>query len=226
MNKEILADGIELYLGDCRDILPTFGRVDAVVTDPPYGISFISNHRTESYAAIENDTEKWPLELMTTFPVRHSKYIFCRWDDLQRVLKPRSLITWVKNNWSMGDLEHEHARQTEVVLFYVGPEHFFPNKRPTDVVFAPRTDNNFHPTEKPISLMSSIIQWTDGTILDPFMGSGSTGVAAVKVGRKFIGIEKDPGYFDIACKRISEAFNQPDMFIDRPKPMIQGIFAL
>jgi DNA modification methylase len=58
------------------------------------------------------------------------------------------------------------------------------------------------------------------------MGSGSTGVAAVKVGRKFIGIEKDPGYFDIACKRISEAFNQPDMFIDRPKPMIQGIFAL
>ena len=59
------------------------------------------------------------------------------------------------------------------------------------------------------------------TILDPFMGSGTTGVAAVKLGRKFIGIEIEPKYFDIACRRISEALKQPDMFIEKPKPAVQ-----
>ena len=62
------------------------------------------------------------------------------------------------------------------------------------------------------------------TILDPFMGSGTTGVAAVKLGRKFIGIEIEPKYFDIACKRISDALKQPDMFIERPKPVKQEGF--
>ena len=80
-------------------------------------------------------------------------------------------------------------------------------------------EERLHPTQKPIQVM----QWCLGflpnaqTILDPFMGSGTTGVACVKLGRSFIGIEIDEGYFDIACDRIRKAYAQPDMFIDQPK---------
>jgi len=126
----------------------------------------------------------------------------------------------------MGDLEHEHARQTEVICFYPGEGHYFPRGRPQDVIRAPRTDNDHHPTEKPVGLMTAICEWTAGAILDPFMGSGTTGVAAVKLGRKFIGIEIEPKYFDIARKRISEALKQGDMFIEKPKPAKQEILEL
>jgi site-specific DNA-methyltransferase (adenine-specific) len=220
MRVEHIGDAT-LYLGDCRTIVPHLGTVDTVVTDPPYGMGFRSNHRTIKHDAIAFDTEEWPLQLAVSLPVEHSRYVFCRWDNLAGVPKPRSLVTWVKNNWSMGDLEHEHARQTEVALFYPGPTHFFPKGRPTDVIRAPRTDNEHHPTEKPVQLMRAIIEWTSGTILDPFMGSGTTGVAAIKLGRKFIGIEIDPGYFDIACRRIEQATRQPDLFIAKPAPPVQ-----
>lgn len=210
-----------LYLGDCREILPTIGKVDAVVTDPPYGMSFRSNYRIDRHAPIANDDAEWPLQLCVDLEAGHSKYVFARWDDLSRVRKPRSLVTWVKNNWSMGDLNHEHARQTEVALFYAGPAHFFPNGRPTDVIEAPRTGNNYHPTEKPVQLMSAVCSWTSGLVLDPFMGSGSTGVACARLGRSFIGIEVDPGYFDIACDRIRKAYDQPDMFVEKPAPAVQ-----
>lgn len=81
-----------------------------------------------------------------------------------------------------------------------------------------------HPNEKPLELCAQFVDTHSNRsdlILDPFMGSGTTGVAAVKLGRKFIGIEIEPKYFDIACKRISEALKQPDMFIERPKPAKQ-----
>jgi site-specific DNA-methyltransferase (adenine-specific) len=81
-----------------------------------------------------------------------------------------------------------------------------------------------HPNEKPIDLVSRLVATHSNRgdlILDPFMGSGTTGVAAVKLGRKFIGIEIEPKYFDIACQRISDALKQPDLFIERPKPVRQ-----
>lgn len=118
-----------IYLGDCREIAPTFNGIGAVVTDPPYGMEFRSNYRTISHDSIANDAESWPLELAVTLDVLHSRYVFCRWDDLGRVPKPKSAVTWVKNNSSMGDLNHEHARQTELILFYPGPEHAFPDGR-------------------------------------------------------------------------------------------------
>lgn len=143
-------------------------------------------------------------------------YIFCRWNNIPDIPAPKSLITWVKDNWSMGDLNHEHGRQTEVAAFYAGQNHFFPGKRPSDVIKVPRTGNNFHPTEKPVELMAAVVRWTSGTVLDPFMGSGTTGVACAKMGRKFIGIEIDEAYFDIACHRIKKAYEQPDMFVAAP----------
>lgn len=201
-----------LYLGDCREILPTLGPVDSLICDPPYGMSFKSNFRLEDHNDILNDGNVEMLQFAANFPVQYSKYIWCRWDNLVNVPKPRSLITWVKNNWSMGDLEHEHARQTEVCLFYPGPKHEFPNGRPTDVVHCPRTTNEFHPTEKPVVLMEKLLDWTLGDVVDCFMGSGTTGVATLKAKRSFIGIELDPKHFDTACRRIEEASKQGGLF--------------
>ncbi len=113
----------------------------------------------------------------------------------------------------MGDLEHELGRQTEIAIFYPGQKHDWPSKRPTDVIKCPRTGNEYHPTEKPVALMREVISWTRGVVCDPFMGSGSTGVAAVQLGRSFVGVEINKQYFDIACKRIEDAQRQGDMFI-------------
>ena len=134
-----------LFLGDCLSVLPTLGKVDCVLTDPPYGMAFQSNHRQEKHRAIANDQTGDALQFACTIPAEHSVYVFCRWDNLAGIPKPKSLVTWVKNNWSMGDLDHEHARQTEVIAFYPGPAHFFPAGRPQDVIRAPRTENAFPP---------------------------------------------------------------------------------
>jgi site-specific DNA-methyltransferase (adenine-specific) len=112
------------------------------------------------------------------------------------------------------------------------------NKRGSDRIFSllwkglaqgEKTGGGFrhHPTMKPVGLMSWCLEFIPSaqTILDPFMGSGTTGVAAVKLGRKFIGIEIEPKYFDIACRRISDALKQPDMFIEKPKPVEQVTFS-
>jgi site-specific DNA-methyltransferase (adenine-specific) len=205
---------VTLYLGDCREILPTLGNVDAVVTDPPYGMEFRSNYRAVRHSAIANDADADALRFACSIPVRHSRYVFCRWDNLSDIPKPRSLVTWVKNNWSMGDLEHEHARQTETIAFYPADGHFFPKGRPQDVIRAPRTNNDNHPTEKPVGLMGAIAEWTSGTVLDPFMGSGTTGVAVARAGRPFIGIEIDPVHFATACRRIEASCKFPDMFAE------------
>lgn len=215
MVEPVVIGNATLYLGDCLEILPSLPKVDACITDPPYGMSFQSNHRAEKHLKIANDDTadlaafviKWAIEQSS-----HSVYAFGRWDNLADYPKPKSLITWVKNNWSMGDLQHEHARQTEVAFFYPGTDHDWPVARPTDVVSWARTNNDFHPTEKPVGLMTRFVEWTRGTILDPFMGSGTTGVAAVQMGRQFIGIEREPKYFDIACKRIEDAQRMGDMF--------------
>ena len=210
MNPIIIGNAT-LYLGDCRDIVPHI-QFDSVASDPPYGMSFQSNHRAVQHRAIANDDNEELLLWACSLRPRHSSYLFCRWDNLLQVPKPKSCVTWVKNNWSMGDLEHEHARQTEIALFYPGPEHDFPKGRPTDMIKAPRTGNDHHPTEKPVQLMMAMLEWTRGTVLDPFMGSGTTGVAAARLGRPFVGIEIDPAYFDIACRRIEDAQRQGDMF--------------
>jgi DNA modification methylase len=216
-----------LYLGDCMDVLPTLDKVDAVITNPPYGMDFQSNHRLEKHLKIANDKNAdvanaviaWALENTT-----HSVYAFGRWDNLYDYPKPKSLITWVKNNWSMGDLKHEHARQTEVAFFYAMENHFFPKERPTDVIEWARTQNANHPTEKPVGLMTKFVEWTDGLIFDPFMGSGTTGVAAIQMGRQFIGIEREPKYFEIACKRIEQAVAQGQLFAPEPMKQVQESF--
>lgn len=222
--KTVIGDCV-LYLGDCLEVMQEIGPVDAVVTDPPYGMAFHSNYRQEKHKAIANDKSVELLRWATEIDARHSKYIWMRWDNIKDVPLPRSLITWVKNNHSMGDLEHEHGRKTEVCAFYKGPEHSFPDGRPNDVITGARTGNEYHPTQKPVALMRNVIEWTNGIGLDPFMGSGTTLAACAKMGRKGIGIELDPEYYEIACKRVEEAYKQPDLFVaPPPKPTQESMF--
>ena len=182
----------------------------SIITDPPYGMGFKSNHRTVSHNAISGDKDLSCLDFACHIPFTHSRYVFTRWDAILN--NPKSCITWIKNNWSMGDLNHEHARQTELLMFWNGVNHRFPDKRPQDVLFSQRTQNEEHPTQKPVYLMEQIVKWTAGTVIDPFMGSGTTGVACANLGRKFIGIEIDEKYFDIACERIEAAQAQGRLF--------------
>jgi site-specific DNA-methyltransferase (adenine-specific) len=221
MTEPIIIGDATLYLGDCREILPTLGGVDSLVCDPPYGMGFQSNHRIEQHRKIANDGDNGLLKFICEWPVRRSRYVFCRWDDLPDLPKPKSLITWVKNNWSMGDLDHEHGRQTEVIAFWPGPHHLFPNGRPNDVIRAPRSGNELHPTEKPVGLMQAIVEWTIGTVVDPCMGSGTTGVACLQAGRPFVGIEIDEAYFETAVKRLRDAYRAPSMFVTPPAKPVQ-----
>lgn len=220
MSDPVIIGDATLYHADCMDILPTLGKVDAVVTDPPYGMNFQSNRYKDErgrpsasgHDKISGDNSTALLVMACAIPVTHSRYVFCRWENLQDTPRPVSLITWVKNNHSMGDLKHEHARKTESLLFWPGSSHEWPNKRPTDVVHSARSGNKLHPTEKPVPLMEIIVGWTFGVVVDPFMGSGTTGVACANLGRKFIGIEIERKYFDIACKRIDAAYAQGRLF--------------
>ena len=198
-------DGIQIFLGDCLEIMPTFAdkSFDLVLTDPPYGMNFQSNHRKVKHDKIAND-DVFNHEAVNEF-FRLSNmavYVFCRWDNLTVLPKPKSFLVWVKNNWSMGDLKHEHGRQWEGIAFYPQKNHEF-IKRIPDVIHAKRTGNILHPTEKPVDLLEELIKNNKGDIIfDPFMGSGTTLVAAKKLGRKSVGIEISEKYCEIAVKRL------------------------
>ena len=189
-----------LMCGSCRDI-PLEWEWESVVSDPPYGMSFQSNHRKEKHDSISGDNDEDLLRWACDLPGEHSKYLWCRWDNIASCPKPKSLITWVKNNWSMGDLEHEHGRQTEVALFYAGANHVWPKKRPPDVIEAKRTGNELHPTQKPVDLMETIVSWTKGVVFEPFAGSGTTLMACEKSKRKCLAVELQPKYCDVIIKR-------------------------
>lgn len=193
--------------GDSFEILKNFPDkcVDMIVCDPPYGMDFQSNYRHKKHDKIANDLE-FPLWIFDEFNriAKRVVYVFCRWDNLGVVPHPKSVLAWVKNNWSMGDLQHEHGRQWEACLFYPQEEHEFITRIP-DVIHANRTGNSLHPTEKPIELMKTIIASNVGdVILDPFAGSGSTLVACKQLGRKYIGIELSQKYCDIANERLAQ----------------------
>ena len=105
-------EAVTIYHGDCRHALEEMPMVDLVVTDPPYGMDFQSNFRTIKHAKITGDLAL-PLDLIQAAIdiSTRAAYVFCRWDNLAQMPAPKSVLAWVKNNWSMGDLQHEHGRQ-------------------------------------------------------------------------------------------------------------------
>ena len=201
-----------LYLGDCLEILPTLGNIDIVITDPPYGMRYVSNHRNKKYEPIENDhSAELALKVIdwARKNARSATYVFGRHQNIIDYPVSNSVITWIKNIHSAGDLKHSHGKKTELIFFYAGHSHSWNKKRPVDIVYADRSLNNYHPTQKPVSLINKIISYSKGnTIIDPCMGSGTTGVSCVNLNRQFIGIEINQKYFDISCKRIEEAVKQ------------------
>jgi site-specific DNA-methyltransferase (adenine-specific) len=198
-------DAVTLYHGDCRELIPQLGRFDLVITDPPYGMNFQSNHRLKKHDKIHGD-KTLPLDLiyLAMHAADNAAYFFCRWDNIHQMPKPKSVLAWVKNNWSMGDLDHEHGRQWEACCFYAMDGHKFIRRIP-DVIHSDRTGNAMHPTEKPEGLMSTLIAANEGeTILDPFAGSGTTGRAAKDLGRKCVLIEREEKYCEIAARRMAQ----------------------
>lgn len=205
-----------LYLGDCREILPTLERVDAVVTDPPYGLGDKwqggGGGKKSSWTFNPAEAMSWDgstVEGVENLPKLSDQTII--WGGNYYALPPsRCWFVWDKkqnDQWTTGQAELAWTNIDRPVRVFRLAQCEQANEGP-----------KFHPTQKPLSLMQWCIGWTTGeTIFDPFMGSGTTGVACMKLGRKFIGIEIEPKYFDIACKRIEEAWKQPRLF-EEPKP--------
>lgn len=207
--KEVIGS-CELYLGDCLEVLPLLGKVDAVVTDPPYGIGFAAQP-TKWQRRAGSEAREWDDSAVERLPEALALgRIQAVWGGNYYALPPsRGWMSWYKPDAppSMASIElcwtnlDRNARQ---ISHSIG---------------ATNAERVGHPTQKPLAVMSwQLAQFPDArTILDPFMGSGTTGVACVKLGRKFIGIEIDPNYFAVACKRIEQAYRQPDLFVEAIK---------
>lgn len=222
MIEPVVIGRATLYCGDCRDILPTVGKVDAVVTDPPYGIgaakagAHSSIRDNDAWEAQCWDDGRPDAELFAALMEAAPTVAIWGGNYFADLLPPSSgWLCWRKpeaeTGFSLADIE----------LCWTNLE-FAARCR----TYA-RRDGNQHPTQKPVSIMRWTLDFALGqTILDPFMGSGTTGVAAVQMGRDFIGIEREPKYFDIACRRIEEAQRQADLFIEQPpapKPVQGGL---
>lgn len=235
MKTPVIIGNATMYFGDCMDVLPTLGKVDAVITDPPYSEKTHANAKSNrgkghgtrqinfaSMTADQLDTviqecgklcSRW---LVSTMEWRH----IARFD--QQPPKGWELVrfgVWVKTNpmpqisadrpapgWE--GIAYMHATSDEKKRWNGGGSH-------GNYIGSIVTDG-IHPTGKPLALFSQFVErFTDRgqLVLDPFTGSGTTGVASVQMGRKFIGIERDERYFEIACKRIEQAQRQSDMFM-------------
>jgi len=217
MTTPVLIGNATLYLGDCMDILPTLDKVDAVITDPPYGIGFDGMRPSTSKHG------------------GRKAYEFMGWDSCT---PNKAIFDWIFENskvqviWGANYFP-EHLKPSMGWLFWDKGQRIsqsdgelaYTNFQKALRVFnlnraALAVDGAVHPTQKPLALMKWCIEQAGmpQTILDPFMGSGTTGVAAVQMGRKFIGIEREPKYFEIACKRIEDAQRVTDMFgFDSPQ---------
>lgn len=192
-----------LYLGDCREIIPTLPRADIVVTDPPY-------------PDIDKGFAITPITDLASLRVRQLVF----WSAVEEFpLSWSAIHIWHKPNGNSSQhYERIFERNGNLTCRVFRNAAILPNY----TQYAAECVD--HPTQKPLSLLRELVNLVSESgdvVLDPFMGSGTTGVACVRLGRKFIGIEMEPKFFDIACRRIEEATRQPDMFIERPSPATQ-----
>lgn len=210
--EEVIGDA-RLILGDCREVLPELGAIEGVVTDPPYGIGFAA--QPTRYQRINGMLPKcWddeaPHDVIYTLMGQAKTLIV--WGGNYFDLPPsRGWLVWSKigNAPSMADLE---MAWTSIDMNARAFE-----KSVKSASLEKNLQSAAHPSQKPVTLMEWSIGFVPGrgAICDPFMGSGTTGVACANLGRAFIGIEREPTYFDIACRRIEAAYRQPRLF-DEP----------
>jgi site-specific DNA-methyltransferase (adenine-specific)/modification methylase len=216
IHREERIGDCRLLLGDCREIIGGL-TFDAICADPPYGIGFAAQP-TKWQRRAGHEARDWDDQTSDVVERLPSMVENCLiWGgNYYRLPVTRGWLSWYKPDAppSMASLElcwtsrNMNARQFS---WSIG---------------ATNAERVGHPTQKPVALM----EWCLGflpdakTILDPFAGSGTTGVACVKTGRAFIGIERDPDYFAIMCKRIDDAYRQPDLFIPQPpKPKQEAL---
>ena len=202
-----------LILGDCRELVPGLGRFAAVITDPPYGIGF-AGQPTKWQRRAGQAAESWDDQTVADLdPIRAVGDVQVIWGGNYYPLPPsRGWLAWYKPDAppSMGNVEFawtNRDRNSRLVTWSIS---------------ATNAERVGHPTQKPLEVMRWTIEQVErpAGILDPFMGSGTTGVAAVQMGRRFVGIEIEPKYFDIACRRIEEAYKQPRLFA-KPTPKMK-----
>ena len=213
MREEIIGD-CRLILGDCLTVLPGLPKVDAVITDPPYGLG--SKMQGGTWGAKNKEMMQWDraADIGFVFPLLALSPVVVVWGGNYYPLPPsRGWLSWFKPDAppSMGNFELAWTSIDQCA------------RQISQSIAATNAERVGHPTQKPIRVM----EWTIKTarvpkgaiVLDPFMGSGTTGVPCVNLGRKFIGIEIEEKYFDIACKRIEKAIkNKPRLFDALPKP--------
>lgn len=235
--KEVLADGVEIWLGDCRDVLTLIGRVDAVVTDPPYGIAATSGGPESrkdtkgNYAGSFLDTQEYLSTVcakvieksisisrnVVLTPGRTNIWHYPRATDVGCFYQPAAsgVSFWGRPTW-------------QPILFYGNAPNSGEQLRALHYVLTEAAEDNGHPCPKPIKAWTWLLSKStkfDDLVCDPFMGSGTTGVACVNLGRSFIGIEREPKYFDIARQRITEALSRPRLpFDERIIPKQQSMF--
>lgn len=197
------------------------GSVDAVVTDPPYGIDYQSARRTDKnarHAKILNDkvpATEWLKDAFRLIKDGGCCFVFCRWDvqeefkrEMEKVgLVIKSQCIWDRGIHGMGDLEAGFAPQHDTCWFGVKGKFKFFSSRPPSILRVQRVaaEKMVHPNQKPLSLILGLVETLSplrGVVLDPFAGSGTTGVACKILGREFIGMELDEKYFNLASRRI------------------------
>lgn len=183
--------------------------IDLVVTDPPYGMKFQSNHRKVKHKSIQNDDnldwlESWVVELKRVCKDEAHLYIFCSWHNIDlfkekvgAYFQVKNILIWEKNNTGMGDLEGDYAPKYEMILFCSNGSKKLNGGRDANILKAKRTGNENHPTEKPVNLIRYLIEKSSNKgdlVLDTFAGSFSTAQACKEIGRDFICFEIEPEY--------------------------------
>jgi DNA modification methylase len=247
--KEVLAEGVELYLGDCREILPTLSvRATAVVTDPPYKLTsggktpggmqggWMTDYSNDGSPVICDISWAEIMSLLHGATDKNADaYVMANDKNINEALNAaaaagfrfHNLLVWdkvtaVANRWYMKNCEF-------ILYLYKGAAIRINDAGSKQLYRVPQVDESPHPTEKPVGLMGHYINNSTKPceiVLDPFMGVGSTGVAAARAHRGFVGIEIDEKWFDIACRRIAAALDAPDMFVEPPKPAKQEALEL
>lgn len=230
------AEGITLICGDCLDVLPTISGVDAVITDPPYGMDWDTDSTRfsgglrgrgdgrDDMPKISGDCDPFDPAPWIAFP----RVVLFGANHFQQRLPVGTTLVWVKKGdhlWGtfLSDAEVGWMKSGHGV--YLFRNEWCPPARAKDR--GARTNHSVHPTQKPVSLMSWCMARakcpSGSLVLDPYMGSGTTGIACIRTGRRFIGIEKSPEYFQIAVERIKRELSQPQLPSMQPtKTFVNG----
>ena len=192
---------------------------DLICSDPPFGMEFKSNFRAVNHKKIANDDNldwlpQFTKELHRITADNGHIYLFCSHHfvevfkaEIQKYRKVKNILIWEKNNTGMGDLEGDYAPKYEMILFCSSGERKLNDGRSPNIIKATRTQNDLHPTQKPVDIIQFLVKKSmqdNDKIFDPFMGSGTTAVDCQSLGLEWCGCELEEDYVEIANKRLEK----------------------